>query len=79
MCRMVHILPMLLLPFMAAFGNVVLTKDDQVIFMSHLKKVSENGGGVFDYENIVRKILGMGKRPYDAEHSPLGIGPTIKW
>ena len=27
MCRMVHILSMLLLPFMAAFGNVVLTKD----------------------------------------------------
>ena len=72
---MVHILPMLLLPFMAAFGNVVMTKNDQVIFMSNLKKVSENGGGVFYYE----KILGMGKRPYDAEHSPLGIGPTIKW
>ena len=32
-----------------------------------------------DYENIVRKILGMEKRPYDAAHSPLGIGPTIIW
>ena len=31
-----------------------------------------------DYENIVRKILGVEKRPYDAAHSPLGIGPTIK-
>ena len=32
MCRMVHILPMLLLPFMAAFGNVVMTKNDKAIY-----------------------------------------------
>ena len=27
MCRVFHILPMFLLPFVVAFGNIVLTKD----------------------------------------------------